>query len=604
MKAELPKTRDDALNHGAIGNGQVLALVSPDARVEWLCLPRFDSPSVFGCLLDREKGGCWGLEAAGGLRHSFMEYVRNTNVLRTRLEAADGVCEVFDYAPRVPAGLSVDAPLEIHRLVLPVSGNPTLRIRFDPRPDYGRARVELVPVDGGLETYGGAHRLYLRTNVPATYVLTQQPVRVDHGRYFVFSCGRPSELSSVAATEHIMEMTVRGWRAWAKSCALPSFAPEAVLRSALCLKLHTFLDTGAVIAAATTSIPEALGTERTWDYRYCWLRDAAFTVEALRRLSHLTEGEAFVRFLRDVAEAGPLQPVYGIGGERDLPEEQLPHLAGFAGTQPVRVGNSACTQTQHDVMGEVILCLETMLTDPRIVADQPEGLLRLVERLVETAIEASGTMDTGIWEFRTLRKFYTFSQAQCWVAAHRGAEFARAFGHPELADRWLAWAGPFRERILGEAYSEPLGYFTQALKGRHADASNLLLPTLGFIEAKDPRFVSTVRAYERLLVKNGLMLRYRHPDDFGATTTAFSICSFWWVEALAMMGELDRAVEVFQQLLSHANPLGLFSEDIDPETGRLLGNFPQAYTHVGLVHAAITLGELLDARAPKFRAWS
>ena len=219
-------------------------------------------------------------------------------------------------------------------------------------------------------------------------------------------------------------------------------------------------------------------------------------------------------------------------------------------------------------------------------------------------MQAADTQDTGIWEFRTLPKFYTFSQVQCWVAAHRGAEFARAFGRPDLADRWLAWAGPFRERVLREAYSERLGYFTQALRGENADASNLLLPTLGFIDAKDPRFVSTVRAYERLLVRNNLMLRYRHPDDFGETTTAFSICSFWWVEALAMMGELDRAVERFQWLLSRANPLGLFSEDIDPETGRLLGNFPQAYTHVGLIHAAITIGGLLDARATRFRAWS
>jgi GH15 family glucan-1,4-alpha-glucosidase len=597
-------TLEHELNHGAIGNGRVLALVSADTNVEWLCMPRFDSPSVFGCLLDREKGGCWGLHPAGnpGTRH--MEYLRNTNVLRTRIETTDGVCDVFDYAPRTPMGLSVDAPLEIHRLVLPVSGNPTLRVRFDPQPDYARARVELVPVDGGLEIYGGAHRFYLRTNVPAIYVLNQRPVRVDHGRYFVFSCGRPSDLSSVAATEHVMGMTMRGWRTWAKTCALPSFAPEAVLRSALCLKLHTFIDTGAIIAAATTSIPEALETQRTWDYRYCWLRDAAFTVEALRRLSHLAEGEEFVRFLRDVAEAGPLQPVYGIGGECQLVEEQLTHLAGFANTQPVRVGNAAYSQTQHDVMGEMILCLETVLTDPRIVVDQPEGLMGLVERVVEAAIRASALKDTGIWEFRTLPKFYTFSQVLCWVAAHRGAEFARAFGRPGLAEQWQAWAGPFRERILREAYSTELGYFTQALHGRYADASNLLLPTLGFIDAKDPRFVSTVRAYEKLLVKNNLMLRYRHPDDFGETTTAFSICSFWWVEALAMIGELDRAAELFQKLLCHANPLGLFSEDIDPETGRLLGNFPQAYTHVGLIHAAITIGELLDSRATKFRAWS
>ncbi len=377
-----------------------------------------------------------------------------------------------------------------------------------------------------------------------------------------------------------------------------------MLRSALCLKLHAYAETGAVIAAATTSIPEALGTERTWDYRFCWLRDAAFVVEALRRLSHLAEGEAFVGFLRDVAEQGPLQPLYGIGGERELPEQLLDHLSGFAGTRPVRIGNAAYRQTQHDLMGEMVLCLETLLDDPRVVLDDPTDVLRLVERLVEDAIAVAPLDDTGLWEFRKRLRPYTFSKVLCWVAAHRGARIARRFGRTVQAERWEEWARAQHAMLLDAAYNPRLGYFTQALHGEHADASLLLLPTLGFIDARDPRFVSTVHAYERLLVRDGLMLRYEHPDDFGDTTSAFSICSFWWVEALAMMGALDRAVAVFERLLTFANPVGLFSEDIEPATGRLLGNFPQAYTHVGLVHAAITIGELLEARTGHFRAWT
>jgi GH15 family glucan-1,4-alpha-glucosidase len=359
-----------------------------------------------------------------------------------------------------------------------------------------------------------------------------------------------------------------------------------------------------VIAAATTSIPEAVGTPRTWDYRYCWLRDAAFVVEALRRLSHLAEGEMLIRFIRNVAEEGPLQPVYGVGGERVLDEVQLDHLEGFAGSRPVRVGNAAYLQKQNDLMGEAILCLESIMGDPRVVADDGDGMMRLVQKLVEDAVAAAPTQDTGIWEFRTNLRHYTFSAAMCWVAAHRGTRFARRHGREDLAARWEAWAADEHRRILRDAYNDELGFFTQGLNGKFPDAANLLLPTVGFIDAKHPRFVSTVRAYERRLVDNGLMLRYRNPDDFGDTTSAFTICSFWWAEALAMMGELNRAVDLFNQLLTYANPVGLFSEDIEPASGRLVGNFPQAYTHVGLIHAAITIGELLEARDGSFRAWS
>jgi GH15 family glucan-1,4-alpha-glucosidase len=458
-------------------------------------------------------------------------------------------------------------------------------------------------IGAGLEIRGGPSRLFLRSNIPPDYIESGFPIRVDRPIYFVLSCGRPTEVDSTAAVDRALELTVAGWRQWAKSCALPTFAPEAVLRSALCLKLHAFSDTGAIIAAATTSIPEALDSVRTWDYRFCWLRDAAFVVEALRRLSHFAEGEAFVRFLRDVADAGPLQPLYGIGGERQLHEEVLTHLSGFEGVGPVRIGNAAHTQNQHDLMGELILCLETILTDPRVVYED-RSVIELIDRLVAEAMLCAELEDTGVWEYRTMPRHYTFSKVMGWVAAQRGAQLAETFGLPDRAADWRRWADQERQRILERAYNPELGYFTQAFEGAFPDASNLLLPTLGIVEPTDPRFVSTVRAYERLLVENGLMLRYRHPDDFGDTTSAFSICSFWWVEALAMMGEVENAMSLFNRLLGHANPLGLFSEDIDPHTGRLLGNFPQAYTHVGLIHSAITIGEILEARTARFRAWT
>jgi GH15 family glucan-1,4-alpha-glucosidase len=590
------------LHHGAIGNGRVIALVGPDTSIDWLCLPRFDSPSVFARLLDQERGGVWSFKPVEDW-HATASYVRNTNVLRTEIVMSDGRLEIFDFAPRLVRGLKVEAPIEVCRLIRPLSGTPRIRVNFDPRPDYGRAPVEIVASGQGLEIVGGPTRLHLSTNVPVPYVQDGSAIRIDRPTFFSLSSGKPPSISSSPDAETTLEETIRGWRAWAKTTALPSFAPESVLRSALCLKLHAFNDTGAIIAAATTSLPEALGSGRNWDYRFCWLRDAAFVVEALRRLSHLSEGEAFVRFLRDMADSGPLQPIYGITGKRELHEEIVPTLRGYDGVGPVRIGNAAYVQRQHDVDGEMVLCLETILTDPRIVWEDP-SLAPLLERLVEEAIASYDVVDTGLWEYRTLPKHYTFSKAMCWVAAHRGAELATFLGEHANAARWQAWADEIRPQLLARAYNEELGFFTQAFEGHFPDASNLLLPALGLIDPTDPRFRSTVRAYERELAPNGLMLRYKHVDDFGHTTSAFSICSFWWVEALAMMGEVDEAVALFHRLEKYANPLGLFSEDIDPETGALLGNFPQAYTHVGLIHAAITIGEILDARHGSFRAWS
>ncbi len=590
------------LHHGAIGNGRVLALIGPDTSIDWLCLPRFDSPSVFARLLDQKRGGTWSFKPVEDWR-ATAGYVRNTNVLRTEVAMTDGVLEIYDFAPRLLQGLKVDAPIELCRLLRPLSGTPRVRVHFDPRPDYGRAPIEIVAAGAGLEVVGGPTRFHLATNVPPPYVQDGSAIRIDRPTFFSFSAGKPPTVTSAPEAENALEQTIRGWRVWAKTTALPSFAPDSVLRSTLCLKLHAYNDTGAIIAAATTSLPEALGSGRTWDYRFCWLRDAAFVVEALRRLGHLSEGEAFVRFLREMADSGPLQPIYGISGKRELFEEIIPTLGGYDGVGPVRIGNAAYIQRQHDVDGEMVLCLETILTDPRVVWEDP-SLAPLLERLVEEAMASFEEVDTGLWEYRTLPKHYTFSKAMCWVAAHRGAELAEFLGMPDQAARWNAWAAEKLPIILDRAYNKELGFFTQSFEGHYPDASNLLLPSLGLIDPTDPRFRSTVRAYERLLAPDGFMLRYKHADDFGETTSAFSICSFWWVEALAMMGEVEEAVALFRKLEKYANPLGLFSEDIDPKTGALLGNFPQAYTHVGLIHAAITIGEILDARHGSFRAWS
>jgi GH15 family glucan-1,4-alpha-glucosidase len=604
IAASAAALRIPPLDHGAIGNGRVIALVSPLGSIDWLCLPRFDSPSVFARLLDEEKGGSFRVLRGDAEIRGKLRYVTNTNVLSTRFEDGECVWEVVDFAPRIPQGLDVRVPIEVVRVLQPIAGHPRLRIDFDPRPDYGRAKVEMRETTDGIEVLGGSAPLHVATNLPVPYVLGRREFVLTKPVFFVLSYGGRAEVATLASVQRDLDQTIAGWRAWAKTCALSIFAAPEVLRSALCLKLHAYHDTGAIIAAATTSIPEAMGTPRTWDYRYCWLRDAAFVVEALRRLGHLNEGEQFLNFLRDVAEGGPLQPLYAIDGGRDLTEETIGSLAGFGGNGWVRVGNAASTQRQNDLMGELVLCLHTLLTDPRIVDDDWGSFTPLLRRVVEEAIEAAPTVDTSIWEFRTLQKHYTFSRAMCWVAIDRGVELARRLDRMDLAQRWAPIAERERAEVLRRGYSQERGFFTQALDGEHPDASLLLLPTLGLLDARDPRFVSTVDAYEKHLVRGGLMRRYGNLDDLGETRSAFTICSFWWAEALALSGKLERAIEVFERIAKHANPVGLFSEDIDPDTSALLGNFPQAYTHVGLIHAAMTISELIEVRDGRTRAWT
>ena len=382
------------LDHGVIGNGRVLALVSPTSAIEVAVSATLRLSLGLRANPRREEGRhlpdplARPSEIRGALR-----YLPNTNVLSTRFDDGDCAWEVIDFAPRIPEGLTVRVPIEIIRIVRPIRGEPLIRADFDPRPDYGRATPELRPTTGGIEVVGGSVPMHLTTTIPVPYVLAKREIALTDTAVFIVSYGNGRQGEAVVAHAlHELDLTAAGWRAWAKTCALPNFGASAVLRSALSASsLHAYHDTGAIIAATTTSVPEAMGTPRTWDYRYCWLRDAAFTVEALRRLGHLSEGEQSLRFLRDVAESGPLQPLYAIDGERALTEEVLPHLAGFGGSGPVRVGNAASNQRQNDLMGELVLCLETLLSDPRIVDEEGGRFAAMLERLVEEAIVAAPT---------------------------------------------------------------------------------------------------------------------------------------------------------------------------------------------------------------------
>ena len=427
-----PMTHGDcmSLEHGVVGNGRLLALVHPDSGLDWLCMPRFDSPSVFARLLDYHRGGTWRFLVDGRPARGQARYVRNTNVLVTRFASAAWEFELYDYAPRILDGLRVRAPIRMMRVMKPVRGTPRVTVEFDPRPDYGRAQPRLIPTTDGLQLEGSEGPVQLFSNVPAAYILNRQPVSLDRVRYFGLTYGSDNGRMHMDEVQRDLELTIAGWRKWTQSMALQEFEDEAVIRSALCLKLHGYEDTGAFIAATTTSIPESVGQPRTWDYRYCWLRDAAFTVEALRRVGHFDEGLRFIHFVRDVVNAGPLQPLYAIGGERELPEEELYHLDGFRGTKPIRIGNAATEQVQNDLMGEVMLCLRSLLTDPRNTLDDPHAWFDVTERMVLEARIAEDDPDLGIWEYRSNARIHTFSQAMCWVArSQRCAHRAPAGAH-------------------------------------------------------------------------------------------------------------------------------------------------------------------------------
>jgi alpha,alpha-trehalase len=592
------------LSQAVIGNGNLIALVNPDSGIDWLCMPRFDSPSVFARILDTERGGTWRFLPNGRVAQGKMRYVRNTNVLLTRFEDETGAWDLFDFMPRIPEGLRHRAPLRVVRMLRPVSGRPRVRCEFDPRPDYGLEKPDLLRSENGLSFVGNGEPYALTSNLPVDYILNGSEFALDLPRFFVLDYGISSGLMHIDDVKRELDLTIAGWRQWVQNSNLPGFADAEVVRSALCLKLHAYEGTGAIIAATTTSIPEVIGEPRTWDYRYCWLRDSVFTVEALRRIAHFQEGRNFLRFVLDVAESGPLQPLYGIGGERDLPERELDHLAGYKGTKPVRVGNAAAQQLQTDLMGEVVLCLRSMLVDERVDFREPQVWMPLLRRMVQESIDAFEVPDLGIWEYRGKPLLHTFSRAMCWAAVYHGAAVADRLGEAELAETWRIEAERMSEQILERGYSEKKGMFTQSFGCENPDAANLLLPSIGLIEPTDPRFLATLDRYRELLVRERGVMRYVHEDDFGTPSSTFTICSFWWIEALALSGQLEEAVEMFGKVSSHANPLGLFSEDIDSESGELLGNFPQAYTHVGLINAAMTIGALLKARSGHFHAWT
>jgi GH15 family glucan-1,4-alpha-glucosidase len=583
------------LDYAIIGNCQISALIDARGSYAWLCLPRFDSPAVFGSLLGGEAAGVWSCLPECPEFEARSRYLRNTNVLHTEYHLPGGDrYDAYDFAPRFALEDGYYHLPQVVRILRPVRGNPRLRPVLRPRFGYGRTTPRVNAAPGGLVYEGDAQTLYLDTDLSVSYLLEERPFELRETRYFVLSYGQPLAQGLKFACEQMLERTIRYWRTWVKHCNIPFEYQEEVIRSALALKLHIFEDTGAIIAATTTSIPESPYGNRTWDYRYCWLRDAYFVIHVLNQLGHFDEMEHFIEFLHNIASSPSdfaLQPVYGISGERILTEVELPWLPGFGGIGPVRVGNAAYAHAQYDVYGEMVLAVTPLFFDRRLSRTDLQRAFDNVVQLVDKAIAVFDEPDSGIWEFRSERRHYTFSKLMCWVAVDRGVQIARRMDKPDWVERWARCLGPMRDRIERLAWSEQHGLYGQSYGSPIPDASNLLLPVVGFHAPGDPRLIRMIEEYRRALLSDGYVFRYRNADDFGVPCHAFTICTFWMVDALAAAGRKPEARALFERVLSSANHVGLLSEDVDPVSGELWGNFPQTYSHVGVINSAFRLSK-------------
>ncbi|MCP1604937.1 glycoside hydrolase family 15 protein [Pseudomonas citronellolis] len=579
-----------ALDLGLIGNCRVAALVNRQARLVWWCYPNFDGDPAFSRLLagDEEKGFCDVL--LDGMVSSHSEYQPNTAIIRTTLtDAAGNAVRITDFAPRFLQYGRYFRPAQLCRLVEPVQGLPRVTLRMRPTHHYGKP-CEAVAGSSHIRYLGGDQALRLTTDAPLSYVMQETPFALKHPVSLVMGVDEPLDESPEQVVRSFLERTRAGWYEWVRSLAIPFEWQDVVIRAAITLKLCSFEETGAIIAAVTTSVPEAPGTQRNWDYRYCWLRDAYFVVLALNRLGATKTMERYVDFITTVAvEGAELRPLYGVVPAMDLTERIEPDLAGFLGHAPVRVGNQAVEQVQHDVFGSVVLAVLQSFVDQRLPHPGDEGMLRMLESLAERAARYAFVPDAGIWEYRGRQRVHTHSAMLCWAACDRVARIAARLGHGDSAARWRKEATRIREGILREAWSERRQSFTGSFGVDDLDASVLLMHELGLIEADDPRFVATVDCIGRELNVNGHLLRYAAADDFGVPETAFLVVKFWYLDALAAIGRRDQARELYAELLAARNSFGLLSEDLHPHTGEMWGNIPQTYSMAGLINTAMRL---------------
>jgi GH15 family glucan-1,4-alpha-glucosidase len=578
-----------ALDLAVIGNCRTAALTDMAGRVVWWCFPRFDSDPVFSRLVagEEEKGFCdVVMEGAASCASA---YVRNTAIVQTTIEDGNGnALRITDFTPRFPRFERVFNPPQIFRRIEPISGLPRIRIRVRPTFNYGGAYTSRALGSNHIRFAGGADVLRLTTDAALSYIANETPFALIKPVTLILGPDEPFEGAVDTTSREFLERTRDYWLNWVRSLAVPLEFQAEVIRAAITLKLCNFEETGAIIAAHTTSIPEAPGTQRNWDYRYCWLRDAFFVIKALNRLGATQTMEEYIHYITNIAVDGdrPLAPVYGIISTEPLEESIAPDLAGFAGCKPVRIGNQAAEQLQHDSYGSVILAASQMFIDERLPLAGDDTLFRRLEPLGTKALRFALEPDAGPWEYRGRQRVHTHSATMCWVACDRLARIAGRIGLGERAAHWRSHANTLREVILKRAWNERRGALVGALDHDELDASVLHLPELGLMMPDDERFVRTCKTIGKELNRNGFIMRYNADDDFGPPETAFLVCQFWYIDALASIGRKEEARAMFSDLLGRRNHFGLLSEDIHPDTGELWGNLPQTYSMAGIVNTA------------------
>lgn len=584
------------LNYGIIGNCRTAALVSDKGSLDWCCLPEFDSASVFAKLLDEEKGGQFAFDVDNSFKIN-QTYIKDTCILKTEFISDSSSFEVYDFLARYSKeDKSYHTPPEVIRYLKVTKGVPKVKIDFSPKLEYALGNTEIFIKDDfivGLTEEDEFDTLFLYTSLPKKAVANSEEIELTEDAFFVLSYNEKIELPTMESVNTDYEKTLAYWLKWIDNT--PSFGryDDMILRSAMTLKLLSYEKSGAILAAATTSLPETIGEVRNWDYRFCWIRDASMVVKVVSQLGHKRMTKRYLQFIIDLIpdKNEKLQIMYGINKEKELTEKHLTHLSGYKNSTPVRIGNAAFAQKQNDIYGILVDVIYQELVKFQSDMDNKEELWTITKGIAWVVGKHWQQPDKGIWEFRTEDRHFTFSKILCWVAIDRAIKISELFNKTSKLERWKTLEQAIRNDIYENAWNEEVQAFTQSYNSTDLDAAVLLMESYGFIDAKDPKYISTVKAIGEHLSNDGLLYRYKNKDDFGLPSSSFTICTFWYINSLFKIGEEKEAKRQFERLTSFSNHLGLMSEDIDFKTKRLLGNFPQAYSHLALIETAINLSK-------------
>jgi len=584
------------LNYGIIGNCRTAALVSETGSIDWCCLPEFDSASVFAKLLDEKKGGQFAFQVDDSYKISQV-YVKDTSILKTAFSSPDVSFEVYDFLPRyLKKDKSYHTPPELIRYLKVTKGTPKLKVDFNPKLEYALGNTEIFIKENfivGLTEADEFDTLFLYTSLDKEAIANSKEMSLTEDAFFLLSYNEKIELPDMESVSLDLETTKQYWLNWSSKTPKFGVYDDMILRSAMTLKLLSYDKTGAILAAATTSLPETIGEVRNWDYRFCWIRDASMVVKVISKLGHKRMIKRYLQFIIDLIpdKNEKLQIMYGINKEKQLTEKHLTHLSGYKDSKPVRIGNAAYAQKQNDIYGILVDVIYQELLKFKSDLDNKEELWTITKGIAWVVGKHWQEPDKGIWEFRTEDRHFTFSKVLCWVAIDRAIKISKLFDKSSKLERWKTLEIAIRTDIMENAWNEDMQAFTQSYNSTDLDASVLLMETYGFIEAKDPKFVSTVKAIGEHLTNDGLLYRYKNKDDFGLPSSSFTICTFWYINSLFKIGQEEEAKQQFERLIGYSNHLGLMSEDIDFKTKRLLGNFPQAYSHLALIETAINLSK-------------